>query len=95
MICVFLSFVLGADPTVKMIGLGLATAVFVDATIIRMVLVPATMELLGDCELVAAAAGSTGSCPTSTSRPARPARPEFEDGWTTRTPTASGNPPVG
>jgi len=48
MICVFLSFVLVDDPTVKMFGLGLATAVFVDATIIRMVLVPATMELLGD-----------------------------------------------
>jgi RND superfamily putative drug exporter len=48
MICVFLSFVLVDDPTVKMMGLGLATAVFVDATVIRMVLVPATMELLGD-----------------------------------------------
>ncbi|HEY4377908.1 MAG TPA: hypothetical protein VGM93_12155, partial [Acidimicrobiales bacterium] len=31
-----------------MIGLGLATAVFVDATIIRMILVPSTMKLLGD-----------------------------------------------
>jgi len=29
-------------------GLGLATAVFIDATLIRMVLVPATMRLLGD-----------------------------------------------
>jgi RND superfamily putative drug exporter len=29
-------------------GIGLATAVFVDATVVRMVLVPATMELLGD-----------------------------------------------
>ncbi len=48
MICVFLSFVLVDEPTVKMMGIGLATAVFVDATIIRMVLVPATMELLGD-----------------------------------------------
>ncbi|MCU1427706.1 MAG: hypothetical protein JWL83_1706 [Actinomycetia bacterium] len=48
MICVFMSFVLVKDPTVKMFGLGLAVAVFVDATIIRMVLVPATMELLGD-----------------------------------------------
>jgi RND superfamily putative drug exporter len=48
MICVFLSFVLGDEPTIKMAGLGLATAVFVDATIIRMVLVPATMKLLGD-----------------------------------------------
>jgi Predicted drug exporters of the RND superfamily len=48
MICVFLSFVLVDEPTIKMMGLGLATAVFVDATIIRMILVPATMELLGD-----------------------------------------------
>jgi RND superfamily putative drug exporter len=32
----------------KLAGLGLATAVFVDATVVRMVLVPATMELLGD-----------------------------------------------
>jgi RND superfamily putative drug exporter len=33
---------------VKLFGLGLAAAIFVDATIVRMVLVPATMELLGD-----------------------------------------------
>jgi RND superfamily putative drug exporter len=48
MIAVFLSFVLGDNPTVKMMGIGLATAVFVDATLIRMVLVPATMKLLGE-----------------------------------------------
>ncbi len=48
MISVFLSFVFGGEPTIKMVGLGLATAVFVDATIIRMVLVPSTMKLLGD-----------------------------------------------
>ncbi len=48
MISVFLGFVLGDDPTTKMFGLGLATAIFVDATIVRMVLVPATMKLLGD-----------------------------------------------
>ena len=48
MIAVFLGFVLGDDPTAKMLGLGLATAIFVDATIIRMVLVPATMKLMGD-----------------------------------------------
>ena len=51
-----------------MIGLGLATAVFVDATIVRMVLVPATMKLLGERQLVVARAGSTGSSPTSTSK---------------------------
>jgi RND superfamily putative drug exporter len=48
MVCVFSAFVLGDDRNLKLFGLGLAAAVFVDATIVRMVLVPATMELLGD-----------------------------------------------
>jgi RND superfamily putative drug exporter len=48
MISVFAAFVLGDDPIIKMFGLGLATAVFIDATIVRIVLVPATMRLLGD-----------------------------------------------
>jgi RND superfamily putative drug exporter len=48
MITVFLSFVLGQQVFGKMFGLGLAAAVFIDATVVRMVLVPATMELLGD-----------------------------------------------
>jgi RND superfamily putative drug exporter len=47
MITVFLSFVLGPELIIKQIGLGLAAAILVDATLIRMVLVPATMELLG------------------------------------------------
>jgi RND superfamily putative drug exporter len=49
MIAVFLSFVLGFDlRQLKEIGLGLAVAVLIDATLVRMVLVPATMELIGD-----------------------------------------------
>ena len=48
MVCVFSAFVLGDDRNLKLFGLGLAAAVLVDATIVRMVLVPATMELLGD-----------------------------------------------
>ncbi len=48
MIAVFLGFVLGEDPAIKMFGLGLAVAIFVDATIVRIVLVPATMKLMGD-----------------------------------------------
>jgi RND superfamily putative drug exporter len=48
MIAVFLAFVTGEDAATKMFGLGLATAIFVDATLVRMVLVPATMTLLGD-----------------------------------------------
>jgi putative drug exporter of the RND superfamily len=47
MIAVFLGFVLGDDPATKMFGLGLATAIFVDATVVRMVLVPASMKLMG------------------------------------------------
>ncbi|HEX5097319.1 MAG TPA: MMPL family transporter, partial [Acidimicrobiia bacterium] len=47
MLTVFGSFVAYPDPVVKMIGLGLAVAIFVDATVVRMLLVPATMTLLG------------------------------------------------
>jgi putative drug exporter of the RND superfamily len=48
MISVFLAFALGDDPSTKMFGIGLAAAVLVDATIVRLVLVPATMQLMGD-----------------------------------------------
>jgi RND superfamily putative drug exporter len=47
MVVVFLSFVVTPDVSVKQIGLGLAAAVLVDATVVRLVLVPAVMELLG------------------------------------------------
>jgi RND superfamily putative drug exporter len=48
MFFVFISFVLGDDRSLKMFGFGLAMAVLIDATIVRLVLVPSTMELLGD-----------------------------------------------
>jgi RND superfamily putative drug exporter len=48
MVCVFGAFMLGPDRSLKMFGFGLAVAVLVDATLVRLVLVPATMELLGD-----------------------------------------------
>ena len=48
MVCVFGSFVFGDNRVVKEFGLGLAFAVLIDATVVRMILVPATMELLGD-----------------------------------------------
>ena len=47
MIAAFTAFILGADPIVKTLGLGLAVAVFLDATLIRMLLVPASMTLMG------------------------------------------------
>jgi RND superfamily putative drug exporter len=48
MVFVFGAFLFEPDRIVKLMGVGLATAVLLDATIVRMVLVPATMELLGD-----------------------------------------------
>jgi RND superfamily putative drug exporter len=47
MVTVFLSFMLGEDRIIKLFGLGLASAVFIDAVIIRSVLVPALMQLFG------------------------------------------------
>jgi putative drug exporter of the RND superfamily len=48
MVVVFGAFVLNDEVIAKLAGLGLATAVLLDATLVRMVLVPATMELLGE-----------------------------------------------
>lgn len=48
MVVVFAGFVADGDIVIKMLSLGMATAVTVDATIVRMILVPASMSLLGD-----------------------------------------------
>ncbi|HEY5387956.1 MAG TPA: MMPL family transporter, partial [Thermoleophilia bacterium] len=48
MITVFASFILNVDPVIKEFGVGLSVAILLDATIVRMVIVPATMVLLGD-----------------------------------------------
>jgi RND superfamily putative drug exporter len=47
MVTVFASFMIGEDRIIKLFGLGLASAVFIDAVIIRSVLVPAVMQLFG------------------------------------------------
>ncbi len=47
MVCVFTSFVLNGDPVVKEFGVGLAVAIAIDATLVRCLLVPAVMVLLG------------------------------------------------
>lgn len=48
MIAVFLGFATDPDSTIKMSGLGLASAVLVDVTLVRLVLMPASLTLLGD-----------------------------------------------
>jgi RND superfamily putative drug exporter len=47
MVCVFASFVLGDNLTIKLFGVGLASAVFLDAFLIRAILVPAIMAIMG------------------------------------------------
>jgi RND superfamily putative drug exporter len=47
MVCVFASFVLSGDPVVKEFGVGLAVAIALDSTVVRCLLVPAVMELMG------------------------------------------------
>jgi RND superfamily putative drug exporter len=47
MVCVFLSFILGEDRIIKEFGLSLASAVFLDALIVRCMLLPATLDIIG------------------------------------------------
>ncbi|HYM56079.1 MAG TPA: MMPL family transporter [Solirubrobacteraceae bacterium] len=47
MVCVFLSFMLGEDRVIKEFGLSLASAVFLDAVVVRCLLLPATLNLIG------------------------------------------------
>jgi RND superfamily putative drug exporter len=48
MVVVFLAFLAAPDVFLKLFGIGLASAIFLDATVVRMVLVPAVMQLLGE-----------------------------------------------
>jgi RND superfamily putative drug exporter len=48
MIAVFAAFVPSADVAVKVIGVGMAAAILIDATVVRMLLVPSIMHILGD-----------------------------------------------
>jgi RND superfamily putative drug exporter len=48
MVVVFLAFLAAPDVFLKLFGIGLAAAIFLDATLVRMVLVPAVMQILGD-----------------------------------------------
>ena len=65
MISVFGAFVLGDDVIIKMFGIGLAVAVLLDATIVRMVIVPAVMTLFDK---------AAWWLPRSATQPARPGR---------------------
>ena len=51
MVCVFLSFMLGEDRVIKEFGLSLASAVFLDALVVRCLLLPAVLHLVGDAHV--------------------------------------------
>ena len=74
MTAVFGAFILDDQIFLKIIGIGMAAAVVIDATIIRLMLVPATMELLGDKNWWMPALARPARSRTSTSR-APPADP--------------------
>jgi RND superfamily putative drug exporter len=48
MVAVFLGFATDPDPVIKMTGVGLATAVLVDVTLVRLLMAPAALSLLGN-----------------------------------------------
>ena len=52
MVAVFFAFVVAGAPSLKELGTGLGVAILLDATIVRLVIVPAAMRLLGELELV-------------------------------------------
>jgi RND superfamily putative drug exporter len=79
MVAVFLGFATEQDLVVKMLGVGLAVAVGLDATLVRLVLVPATMTLLGRWNWwMPWSASSVAPAPRPVS-PAAPAAPESDD----------------
>ncbi len=71
MVVVFTSFVLNPDPTVKMLAIGMAFAVLIDASLVRMVLVPVGHDAARRPRLVDAALAGTGGAEP----PARGRRP--------------------
>ena len=68
MVCVFASFILSGDPVVKEFGVGLAVAIAIDSTVVRCLLVPAVMELMGKWAWWMPKWLDRLICPTSASR---------------------------
>ena len=71
MVAVFIAFALSSFSLIQQLGIGLATAVLIDATIVRLGLLPVDPQARRRAHLVAAAAGSTSACRCSTPRARR------------------------
>ena len=103
MVVVFLAFLAAPDVFLKLFGIGLASAIFLDATVVRMVLVPAVMQLLGDRNwwipdwlerMPAARSTSSGSrsAPRRAAPSAAAARPTLSPARSGRRAPAAGRP---
>ena len=95
MIAVFAAFVPSPDVILKVIGLGMATAILVDATVVRMLLVPAVMHLLAGAPTGGCRRRSRADCRSCTSRAVRSStcRPRTPRWPTSRTATRSAHRP--
>ena len=71
MVAVFAAFIPAPDVFLKVIGVGMAAAILIDATIVRLLLVPAVMYLLGRRQLVGCRRGWAGCCRSCTWRVTR------------------------
>ena len=88
MMAVFIAFAAAPIATVSQLGIGLTVAVLLDATVVRIVLLPALMLLLGD-RVWWLPPCWTGSCPTSTSRGRTPTRTGHTAPWSLAPPAAA------
>ena len=95
MISVFAAFMLQDDPLIQSIGFALAAAVFFDAFVVRMALIPAVMYLLGDKRLVAARLAGPAAARTSTSRARSCTAMRAPRGDARGEPRERGGPPAG
>ena len=76
MVVTFAAFATGSDQSMKQLGVGLAVAILIDATIVRAVLLPGHDEAAGRAQLVAPQAARAGCPSSSTSRRSRPPPPD-------------------
>jgi putative drug exporter of the RND superfamily len=87
MIAVFLGFAADPDPVIKMTGVGLATAVLVDVTLVRLFMAPAALTLLGDRLWPAGARAGSPDRSSGSSKPSRDASANHARSMTRCTPS--------
>ena len=86
MVVVFASFIFGGERVIELFGLGLASAVFLDALVIRCILLPAVLELLGAADLGVPALARPPPAPLRDRARRAPSRTRSRPGPRSKTP---------